>query len=426
MAVSQLSCRVMTMTKRQRKGMVRDNSVHSHVNSVHCCSNSGMVVTRRGSSHVRVTSSRIISASASENEVEVVPSSANMKEKEDSIINDSDDNVMETMRLFLEEDLKHLFDETGIDSSKYSEDVEFVDPLTKHDNIQGYLLNIQMLRYLFTPEFILHGSKQTGSKELTTRWTMNMRFNLLPWRPKIQFTGRSILTVDTTREKFTRHVDIWDSVSDNVYFSVEGLIDLLRQLRPTLTPELKTPQYTTLMRYADIEIRRYESFAVAETDMSRSGSNKEGNLVSGDGFNTLAGYIFGNNKDSMSMSMTTPVFTAPTAKASEDSKNSVVGDKVMQFVLIGPDQFPQPNSGDVVVRSIAGDKYYAVITFPGLPTQAEVDTSRSTLLESVRDKGYPTDGELILARYNDPGTLPPLRRNELLLQIPSDSFKFTF
>lgn len=38
---------------------------------------------------------------------------------------------------FLREDLKHLFDEQGIDKSAYEDRVKFRDPLTKYDTVWG-------------------------------------------------------------------------------------------------------------------------------------------------------------------------------------------------------------------------------------------------------------------------------------------------
>lgn len=61
---------------------------------------------------------------------------------------------------FLYEDLVHLFDDQGIDRTGYDERVKFRDPITKHDSITGYLLNIAFLKTVFTPKFQLHWVKQ--------------------------------------------------------------------------------------------------------------------------------------------------------------------------------------------------------------------------------------------------------------------------
>jgi hypothetical protein len=55
----------------------------------------------------------------------------------------SQDNMREMVE-FLKVDLPNLFNEKGIDKSKYDEKVAFIDPITKYDNLNGYLLNIQV------------------------------------------------------------------------------------------------------------------------------------------------------------------------------------------------------------------------------------------------------------------------------------------
>lgn len=39
---------------------------------------------------------------------------------------------------------------------------DFIDPITRYNNLGGYLFNIQMLRYVFAPDYIMHDIKQTG------------------------------------------------------------------------------------------------------------------------------------------------------------------------------------------------------------------------------------------------------------------------
>lgn len=67
---------------------------------------------------------------------------------------------MERVVDFLYQDLVHLFDDQGIDRTAYDERVKFRDPITKHDSITGYLLNIAFLKTVFTPKFQLHWVKQ--------------------------------------------------------------------------------------------------------------------------------------------------------------------------------------------------------------------------------------------------------------------------
>ena len=265
-------------------------------------------------------------------------SSATRGEDDDAPI-----DFLTRMSSFLAEDLEHLFDERGIDKSVYAADVKFEDPITKYDSINGYLANIQMLRYVFSPEFILHKIYPVSETTLETRWTMNMKFRILPWQPDLTFTGTSQYEFDLQTEKVrtatprplvlcllltrrrrrvsralpleqvVRHSDTWDSISDQEYFSVEGLRDLVRQATNLAqTPDLETPKYVTLKRLSRYEIRSYDPYLVCET------STSSGDVTSGNGFNELAGFIFGGNDRKETMSMTTPGET-PTPAANNNT-----------------------------------------------------------------------------------------------------------
>jgi hypothetical protein len=167
---------------------------------------------------------------------------------------DWDSPKMKEMMAFLEKDLVHLFDEQGIDKNMYDQKVDFKDPITKYDTLDGYLFNIFFLRKVLTPEFVLHSVKQTGPREITTRWTMTMYFIPLPWRPQLIFTGTSLMTVNEETGKFCRHIDYWDSVQNNEYLSFEAIADLFKQLRIYKTPDLETPQFKTLKRTSMYEV----------------------------------------------------------------------------------------------------------------------------------------------------------------------------
>eukprot|EP00252_Welwitschia_mirabilis_P005013 TRINITY_DN1540_c0_g1_i3.p1 TRINITY_DN1540_c0_g1~~TRINITY_DN1540_c0_g1_i3.p1 ORF type:complete len:252 (-),score=32.68 TRINITY_DN1540_c0_g1_i3:615-1370(-) len=170
------------------------------------------------------------------------------------------EQTMKDLVSFLEKDLPHLFDEQGIDKNMYDSRIEFRDPITRYESLEGYLFNIKILRFLFRPSFFLHGVKQTGPNEITTRWTMVMNFQLLPWNPELVFTGTSVLDVNPQTGKFCRHVDYWDSIRENDYFSFEGFLDVLKQLRIYKTPDLETPKYQVLKRTMDYEsLNRYAS-----------------------------------------------------------------------------------------------------------------------------------------------------------------------
>jgi hypothetical protein len=166
---------------------------------------------------------------------------------------------------------------------------------------QGYLFNIKFLKLAFTPEFTLHDMRPgPGPADVTTRWTMAMRFAPARalglakiWDPEITFTGgyrrglawraaaaralaaaasaapcrqrlpcasqpalrprRAPLTpqrphahplpptpragtstygFNPANGKINKHIDTWDSITNQKFFSFEAFGDFLRQVGP--------------------------------------------------------------------------------------------------------------------------------------------------------------------------------------------------
>ncbi|KAI4377363.1 hypothetical protein MLD38_015002 [Melastoma candidum] len=310
---------------------------------------------------------------------------------------------------FLYEDLPHLFDDQGIDRTAYDERVRFRDPITKHDTIAGYLLNIALLKVVFRPLFQLHWVKKTGPYEITTRWTMVMTFMPLPWKPELVFTGTSVMGVNPDNGKFCSHVDYWDSIKQNDYFSLEGLLDVIKQLRYYKTPELDTPKYQILKRTAKYEVRKYEPFLVAETSGDKLSGSK--------GFNDIAGYIFGKNSSEEKIPMTTPVFTQ--ALDSEMSKVSI------QFSLPLDKDFsslPKPNQETISLKKVEGG-IVAAIKFSGKPTEDIVLEKEKELRSGLITDGLRPKSGCLLARYNDPRTKTFIMRNEVLIWLEQFSLE---
>lgn len=319
------------------------------------------------------------------------------------------EKLMRELMAFLEQDLPHLFDEQGIDIRMYDKRVEFKDPITKYDSLEGYLFNIQLLRRLFGPVFELHSVKQTGPNEITTRWTMTMTFRLLPWNPELVFTGTSIMGVNPETGKFCRHADYWDSIKDNEYFSFEGLIDVFKQLRIYKTPDLETPKYQILKRTADYEVRKYEPFIVVDT--------KGDKLTGSSGFNNVTGYIFGKNTRAEKIPMTTPVFTEM-----KDGNSSQVHIQIVLPLERQLSELPEPLLEGVKLKK-AEENIAAVTKFSGKPIEEAVLEKENFLRSSlIRDGIWPKPG-CMLARYNDPGrTWSFIMRNEVLIWL--DTFAF--
>ena len=72
---------------------------------------------------------------------------------------------------------------------------------------------------------------------------------------------------------------------------VEGIAHVIKQLTTLqIDPNLDQPQYTVLKKVKEYEIRKYDAYLVAETDRPMGKGP-----AAGDGFQELAGYIFGGN-----------------------------------------------------------------------------------------------------------------------------------
>ncbi|KAK2630723.1 hypothetical protein QOZ80_6AG0544140 [Eleusine coracana subsp. coracana] len=309
----------------------------------------------------------------------------------------------ERLAEFLRADLPHLFDDLGIDRTAYDDRVRFRDPITRHDTIDGYLFNIRLLKLLFRPDFYLHSVKQTGPYELTTRWTMVMKFMLLPWKPELVFTGLSIMGVNPQNLKFNSHVDLWDSIQNNEYFSFEGLSDVFKQLRIYKTPEIETPKYLILKKTANYEIRSYAPFLIVES--------KGDKLTGSSGFNNVTGYIFGKNASSEKIPMTTPVFTRTS-----DDKVSDVSIQIVLPMNKDLDSLPAPNTEAVTLRKVDGG-IAAVKKFSGRPKEEVVLQKEKDLRSQLLKDGLKPQQGCLLARYNDPRTQSFLMRNEVLIWL---------
>jgi hypothetical protein len=185
------------------------------------------------------------------------------------------------------------------------------------------------------------------------------------------------------------------------------------------TPEgLQTPDYIVKKKTETYEIRQYSTYSVCSTKLESTGDMSVMNpLNTGNGFNKLADYIFGNNnKNTISekLSMTTPV---------------IIGDGDMQFVLPpGKSSMnaPTPSEDDITVIDIPME-IVAAREFPGLATDGEVMRQRAKLEDSLLADGISYDNlSFRVFQYNPPYTLPWLRRNEVILRINDQSqFKET-
>jgi len=126
-------------------------------------------------------------------------------------------------------------------------------------------------------------------------------------------------------------------------------------------PDLETVPFKILRREEDYEIRKVQSYYVAEATMpGNTGFDFYG---SSQAFNVLAAYLFGKNKKREEMEMTTPVFVQKTQTDGEkmDMTTPVVtkqerdqGKWKMSFVLPSKygEDLPLPDDSSVRIKLI--------------------------------------------------------------------------
>ncbi|KAI3666977.1 hypothetical protein L6452_42018 [Arctium lappa] len=188
---------------------------------------------------------------------------------------------------------------------------------------------------------------------------------------------------------------------------------------------VETPKFEVIHSSPDYEIRQYPPSVVAEVtyDPSQFNGDKDG------GFTILANYIgaFGNPKNTKpeKIAMTSPVITkAEPEKIDMTSPvvtKDVAGGRVtMQFIL--PEKYKSaeeaPTAVDerVVIKE-EGERKYGVVGFSGVATEGVVAEKVEKLKRDLERDGFKISVEYVLGRYNPPWTLPPFRKNEVMVPV---------
>ncbi|KMT19728.1 hypothetical protein BVRB_1g007830 [Beta vulgaris subsp. vulgaris] len=196
---------------------------------------------------------------------------------------------------------------------------------------------------------------------------------------------------------------------------------------------VETPKYEVLQSTNEYEIRKYPPSVIAQItyDPSQMKDKKDG------GFSILANYIGvvgkAQNTKAEKVAMTAPVITQDTGAASAE-KIAMTAPVVtkdgdgegeakmvsMQFVLPAKyktaEDAPKPLDERVVIKE-EGEKKYGVVKFSGVASDVVVKDKVEKLKSALEKDGVKVVGEYMLARYNPPWTLPPLRTNEVMIPV---------
>jgi hypothetical protein len=179
------------------------------------------------------------------------------------------------------------------------------------------------------------------------------------------------------------------------------------------------PAYQVVREFADIQVRQYAAYAVAEVVVPGPAS-EAGNQA----FPILAGYIFGKNKGERKFAMTAPVtqtavpvkleMTAPVTQA------AAPGGILVQFVLpqgVTAASAPEPVDARVQLREVLPARV-AVIRYSGFWSESNYNEHLTKLQAALRAAGLISEGEPVYSRYDAPFTPWFMRRNEIWLHLP--------
>jgi len=187
---------------------------------------------------------------------------------------------------------------------------------------------------------------------------------------------------------------------------------------------LETPKYEVIDKYANLEVRQYESFSMCTVPMNKARPDSQSTdqkvsqpqLSGASSFGALAGYLFGKNEENVAMKMTTPVLTSGDGD-----------DKEMAFIL--PSKYwdekslsnaPNPLENSLVKLKADEGGIRAVSMFGGFASKKEVALKKEELmanLEKCKEWVPVENSSVTLAQYNDPFTPPWKRRNEVVIPV---------
>jgi hypothetical protein len=181
------------------------------------------------------------------------------------------------------------------------------------------------------------------------------------------------------------------------------------------------PEFDLIEQHNDFQLRRYAPMIIAQVEVAGDMGD-----ASSSGFRLLADYIFGNNVVAPSTELTSQIsqpesvkidMTAPVSRmASGDNRWLVSFVMPRQWTI---DSLPKPTNSQIKIVEVPAHTA-AVIEFSGLGRQTSYEKKQAELINWIASKGYELIDEARYAAYNPPWTLPPFRRNEVIIPVSLD------
>ena len=172
---------------------------------------------------------------------------------------------------------------------------------------------------------------------------------------------------------------------------------------------IETPNFKIVKKYKNFELRNYDSIIIATTTLERDYSRS--NSI---GFQKVASYIFGGNDKNMKIAMTAPVITTFHSSNNKEQEISFVMPKKHNLSTL-----PSPNRDDVIIKEKELG-LVAAISFGGWATEQRAEKFIKKLELLIKKENLIKFNEIIVAQYNAPWTIPPFRKNEILIPIKNN------
>lgn len=160
--------------------------------------------------------------------------------------------------------------------------------------------------------------------------------------------------------------------------------------------------YTVLKEYDDFEIRKYEAGLFTSVKL-KTGGYKE---ASGKGFSILGGYIFGNNKNKETISMTSPVAM------------SLEKETTMLFLVpkaYNKESLPKPENEAIQFVEVPAKKM-AAISFGGWANDKKIEKYKAKLIALLDANKIKYTNSFFIMGYNPPYEVL-FRRNEVVVEL---------
>ncbi len=183
------------------------------------------------------------------------------------------------------------------------------------------------------------------------------------------------------------------------------------------TAAVPEPGYGVMLAEAPFELRDYGALVVVKTPTA------DGSRAA---FGRLFKYISGANSGARDIAMTTPVLNTDTADGTEIAMTAPVlqsRDEAREMLFVLPDAMtaqtaPVPADPRVSLATIP-PRRVAVVRYSG-SMRGSVSAEEARLRNWMARKDLTPAGPAEVAGYNPPWTLPPYRRNEVLIPVEKD------